>query len=138
VIFLIIVIVQYVSIAILHVERGAPDANIHTASDALWWSLVTIATVGYGDRYPVTLAGRIIGVFLLCSGVGLFSVLSGFLAKTFLHSKDENDRDVADARVAAELAEIRAMLRQLQERDATPPPPEKNSDSDQHAVETRA
>jgi hypothetical protein len=137
VLFLIIVIVQYVSISILYVERGARGANIHTGSDAVWWSLVTITTVGYGDRYPVTNAGRIVGVFLLCSGIGLFSVLSGFLANSFLRSKDGTQPDPADAGLAAELAEIKALLRELQARGETPPVPEGNPDDGWHAESTR-
>lgn len=119
VLFLIIVIVQYVSISILYVERHARDANIHTASDAVWWALVTITTVGYGDRYPVTNAGRVVGVFLLGSGIGLFSVLSGFLANSFLRSKENTGPDIANADLAAELAEIKALLRDLQARSIT-------------------
>ena len=55
-----------------------------SAGDAIWWALVTITTVGYGDRYPVTDQGRTIGVFLLFAGIALFSVLTGFIANLFL------------------------------------------------------
>jgi voltage-gated potassium channel Kch len=71
------------SIAMLNAENGAPNANIKTASDALWWGYVTIATVGYGDKYPVTNQGRIVGLFVMTAGVGLFSVLTSFLADWF-------------------------------------------------------
>ena len=86
-VFLTIVVLQYGSMAILRAEDDAEDANIHTASDALWWSYVTITTVGYGDRYPVTNFGRNIGVVVLTIGVGLFGVLTGFLANLFLAPK---------------------------------------------------
>ena len=69
---------------ILDAESGIAGANIKTPSDALWWGYVTITTVGYGDRYPVTLPGRIIGIFLLTAGVALFSVFTGFIANAFL------------------------------------------------------
>ena len=59
------------SIAILQVETD-PNSNIKTAEDAIWWSYVTITTVGYGDKYPVTTEGRIIAVILMTVGVGLF------------------------------------------------------------------
>ena len=51
---------------------------------AIWWAYVTITTVGYGDRYPVTNMGRLVGVVVMTAGVGLFGTLSGFLANTFL------------------------------------------------------
>jgi len=128
VIFLIVVIVQYASLSILYVERGTPRANIRTASDALWWSLSTITTVGYGDRYPVTNAGRIVGVFLLSGGIGLFSVLSGYLANAFLRSKEGHGSDTAPADLSVELAEVKALLIQLQERTVTQPVPNDTAD----------
>ncbi len=84
IIFLIIALLEYASIAILSIEGSDPQANIHTASDAIWWTYVTIATVGYGDKYPVTNAGRIVGIIVMTVGVGLFGVVTGFLANKFL------------------------------------------------------
>ena len=83
-IFLTIVVIQYASMAILWAEGDKADANIHTASDAVWWSYVTITTVGYGDRFPVTNLGRLVGFALLSTGVGLFAVITGFLANSFV------------------------------------------------------
>jgi hypothetical protein len=59
------------STAILHFET-APESNIRTADDAIWWAISTITTVGYGDRYPVTTEGRFVAALLLITGVGLF------------------------------------------------------------------
>jgi voltage-gated potassium channel len=87
IIFLTIVVLEFASIFILVTERHDPNANIKNASDALWWAYVTVTTVGYGDRYPVTNAGRIVGVLLLTIGVGLFGVLTGYLATAFLKPK---------------------------------------------------
>ena len=81
--FLAIVIFELSGIAILRAESQNQTANIKTASDALWWAYVTVATVGYGDRYPVTNNGRIVGIFLMTAGVGLFSVLTSFMADWF-------------------------------------------------------
>ena len=54
-----ILVLQFGSLAMLDLEQDAPDANITTASDALWYTIVTISTVGYGDQYPVTNPGRL-------------------------------------------------------------------------------
>lgn len=79
-----LVVIQYASIFELITNRGSPDANIKSASDAVWYVIVTITTVGYGDTYPVTNSGRIVGVITMIVGVGLFGVLTGYLANTFL------------------------------------------------------
>lgn len=108
-----IVFVVLGSIAVLHFEDGA-EANIENAEDALWWAVVTITTVGYGDRYPVTTEGRLIAVGLMIAGVGLFGTFTGFVASWFL--------EAPAARREGELEEIRAELervrRLLEERAA--------------------
>ncbi len=86
---LILLLLQFGSMGILMVESGDPAANIKTASDALWWVFVSITTVGYGDHFPVSDMGRIIGVITLTIGVGLFGVVTGYLANAFLGSKKD-------------------------------------------------
>jgi len=79
-----ILVLEFGSLWMLRVESASPDANITTASDALWYIIVTMSTVGYGDQYPVTTAGREIGTFIIVLGVGIFGTLTGFLANFFL------------------------------------------------------
>ena len=59
------------ALAVLDAERSAEGANITTIGDALWWASATVTTVGYGDRYPVTAEGRIVGVVLMVVGIGV-------------------------------------------------------------------
>ena len=84
-----ILIFEFGSILILRVEAAAPAANIETPGDALWWSIVTIATVGYGDKYPVTSHGRMIGTIMIVAGVALFTSLTSFLAHWFLVRRED-------------------------------------------------
>ncbi len=77
-------VLQFGSLLILRVEEHATGANITTASDALWYTIVTISTVGYGDQYPVTQLGRIIGSVIIVVGVGIFGTFTGYLATVFL------------------------------------------------------
>lgn len=81
-------VICFASIGMLVFEH-APDSNIKTAEDALWWSLVTITTIGYGDRYPVTDIGRLIATVLMISGIGLFGTLSGVAASFFLGTQSQ-------------------------------------------------
>jgi voltage-gated potassium channel len=99
------------AIAILHLEN-VPESNIKTAVDALWWSFVTITTVGYGDKYPVTPEGRAIAILLMTAGVGLFGTFTGLVASYFV--EPEQKREIAsDAAVMAELRSIREELAEL-------------------------
>lgn len=86
--FLIILVLEFGSLSILAVEQRAPEANILTADDALWWSIVTVSTVGYGDQFPVTVPGRLIAILVIVIGVGLFGVVTGFLSDLFI--SDDN------------------------------------------------
>jgi voltage-gated potassium channel Kch len=79
-----ILVLEFGSLEILHIEPNAPGANITTASDALWYNIVTISTVGYGDKYPVTNRGRIVGSLIILIGVGIFGTFTGYLANLFL------------------------------------------------------
>ncbi|HEX2617632.1 MAG TPA: ion transporter [Flavobacteriales bacterium] len=83
-----IMLVLSASIAILQVEHD-PAGNIHTAEDALWWSYVTITTVGYGDKFPITTEGRIIAAVLMTAGVGLFGTFTAMLASWFVQGQKE-------------------------------------------------
>ena len=90
-------VLQFGSLLVLRVEENAPGANITTASDALWYTIVTISTVGYGDQYPVTQAGRIIGSIIIVVGVGIFGTFTGYLATVFLGSPKEETADATEA-----------------------------------------
>ena len=77
--------------AILDIERNAPGANIKTPMDALWWGLVTVTTIGYGDKFPVTTEGRLVAGVLIIFGIALISTLTGAFAAWVLDTSDELD-----------------------------------------------
>jgi voltage-gated potassium channel Kch len=108
VVFFGIFTLEFVGLAELWFEEDAPGANITTAGDALWWGYVTATTVGYGDQYPVTRGGRIVGLIMLTVGVALFATFSGFLANTFLSAK----RPKASAAPAAD--DLQATLQEVE------------------------
>jgi voltage-gated potassium channel len=91
------------SLAVLDAERNAPDASITTFGDAVWWTLTTISTVGYGDRYPVTTEGRLVAAALMVAGIALLGVVTASIASWFV----ENLR-TSGAAVQQELGEVSA------------------------------
>jgi voltage-gated potassium channel len=132
VVFLAILLLEVGSAAILAIEIRAPEGNIKDASDAIWYTYVTVTTVGYGDRYPVTNPGRVIGVLTMTVGVGLFGTLTGFLANAFVtpakggEGATGSDGGAGEAELRVEVAEIRRRLDallELQQRSGTGLPP---------------
>ena len=79
-----LVLVFTIAWLVLLAEQNAPNANIKTYHDAVWWAFVTITTVGYGDFYPVTGWGQSFAVILMFFGLGIIGVLSSYLASTFI------------------------------------------------------
>jgi voltage-gated potassium channel len=88
-----IFVLEFGAFAVMKAEQANPDANIKTSADAVWYVIVTISTVGYGDRYPTTSWGRIWGAITILIGVGIFGTFTGFLANFFLAppKKDEEE-----------------------------------------------
>jgi voltage-gated potassium channel len=101
-------LVIFCSIGVLICEQPAPQANIKTAGDALWWSVTTITTVGYGDKYPVTSGGRMVAMILMVSGIGLFGIFSGLAASFFVGANQKN--------IVTEESKILARLEKLEEK----------------------
>jgi len=103
-----ILIVTFSSIAILQFEHRT-GANIQTPEDAFWWSLVTVTTVGYGDKFPLSTEGRFIASALMIVGVGLFGTFTGYVATWFL-APGENEQNRELEEIRAELEAIRGLL----------------------------
>ena len=79
-----ILMIVIMGAAVLDIERGAPGATIKTPMDALWWGLVTVTTIGYGDKFPVTTEGRLVAALLIVFGVGMISALTASYAAWIL------------------------------------------------------
>ncbi len=95
--------------AILIAESGAVEANIRTPGQALWWVFATMSTVGYGDFYPVTAAGRIVGAFTMMLGIGLFGMAMASLMSLFGFSQAGASQDELLA-IRAEVEQLKATL----------------------------
>jgi voltage-gated potassium channel len=90
-----VVVTLGAGVVVAELERGAPDGNIDSVPDGLWWAATTVTTVGYGDTFPTTAAGRALAVVLMLIGVGLFGLLAASLA-SFLIQQDEAEDAPAD------------------------------------------
>ena len=79
------------ALAVLDAERDAPEANITTFGDALWWACATVTTVGYGDHYPVSGEGRVVAVVLMVVGIGVVGAVTASVA-TWILGRVEAER----------------------------------------------
>lgn len=116
-----LLLVVFSSIAILQFEVPA-GGNIRSANDAIWWAYTTITTVGYGDRYPITIEGRLVAAGLMTAGVGLFGTFTGLVASWFMNSPDK--RIASMEQIRAELAAIRVRLEADPPSMPAPEPPQ--------------
>ena len=107
------------TLLIVQFESQSPDASITTGGDALWWGIVTMTTVGYGDFFPVTAAGRLTAAFVMFAGIGIIGALASILASLLVsspspdepESSPEGAPDVdaeSSSAILRELAAIRA------------------------------
>lgn len=108
-----ILVLEFGSLWMLKLEQNAPDANITTASDAIWYVVVTISTVGYGDQFPVTTQGRILGALIIVTGVGIFGTFTGYLANIFLAPKPPKE-EVEVLQTRERVAHLRTLLAEQQ------------------------
>ncbi|MGJ9423480.1 potassium channel family protein [Aeromicrobium sp. CF3.5] len=103
------------AVAILDVERGG-DGPIQSFGDAVWWAMTTITTVGYGDMYPVTTAGRFIAGGLMFAGIATLGVVTASFASWLIERVAESDEETEAATrrdIAALTAEIRTLREEL-------------------------
>ncbi|MBB3050115.1 voltage-gated potassium channel [Prauserella isguenensis] len=112
------------ALAALEVERGHPDAMITNFGDALWWTMTTITTVGYGDYSPVTANGKLIATGLMLAGIALLGVVTGSIASWFVEKfggLEESERETrrADAlqteELRGEVADLKAEITALRQ-----------------------
>lgn len=81
---LLLVVLEGGGLLVLYFEAGAPGANIESGREALWWGVVTVTTVGYGDYYPVTVGGEIVASIMIFVGVGIVAIFTAWVASAFL------------------------------------------------------
>lgn len=91
-------------------ERNGADTNIRSFPDALWWAATTVTTVGYGDHFPVSAAGRGVAVALMVTGIALFGVLTASIAAFFVEKDTQDEVNQNLRELNARLASIEKLL----------------------------
>jgi len=94
-------------------EHTRPEATIHSLSDALWWAVSTITTVGYGDKYPVTPEGKAVALTLMLVGIAIFGLVTATLASLFVERDAEQEADSIRADIARLEDKLDRVLRSL-------------------------
>lgn len=105
-------LIYVASLAVLEQERDQPGALITSFGKALWWSITTVTTVGYGDLYPLTNTGRVVAVLLMLGGISLIGVVTASLASWIVQRVAEEDAAKQGA-TAKQVDELRAEVRTL-------------------------
>lgn len=77
----------YYNLLYCYIENNKEGASIHSLWDGFWWAIVTICTVGCGDKLPTTDAGRIVGLVLMVLGIYLLSLITATIASVFVEQK---------------------------------------------------
>lgn len=111
-------LITFATVSIRQFEN-LPECNIKNGFDAIWWSICTITTVGYGDKFPITDCGKIIALILMVSGIGLFGTLIGYVS-TFFIDREKNNNTHIDTieELSAQIADLKKSLEsKIEERN---------------------
>jgi voltage-gated potassium channel len=110
----VLLLIYTASLAVFDKERYLPGTKIDSFGKALWWSITTVTTVGYGDVYPITNAGRVIAVLLMMGGISLVGVVTASLASWIIERVAEEESVMQTATVA-HIDELRGEIRELRQ-----------------------
>ncbi|TVQ52346.1 MAG: potassium channel protein [Phycisphaerales bacterium] len=118
------IVILCASLLVMDLERENSDLN--TFGEALWWSVVTSTTVGYGDRVPLTPAGQFVAVLLMILGIGLFGTLAATLTSALTAGRST---EVSNEEVLAEVTRLREQIERLERRLSRDDPDETSGES---------
>ena len=96
------IIVFMSSVVIYVMEANNPESSINTLFEAVYWSIVTISTVGYGDITPVSAEGQVVAMFVIVAGIGVFSFTTSLIVTSFTEKLDE----IKDLKIIDDIAKI--------------------------------
>ncbi|MDT0558411.1 ion transporter [Ichthyenterobacterium sp. W332] len=86
-----LILIYFSAVGIYYFENEAQPQHFSSVFESLWWSIVTLTTVGYGDVYPITVGGRIFTFFILLIGLGIVAIPTGIISSALTKSVDSKD-----------------------------------------------
>lgn len=110
-----VVVMAVSAVVVYDAEQHAAGANITTLSEAFWWAMTTVTTVGYGDHYPVTSSGQIMASVLMVTGIALLGTLTAAVAAWFVDAVRRASTADGDEAATAERADLHAELAALRQ-----------------------
>jgi voltage-gated potassium channel len=120
--YLLLIVLSLSSSMIYYAEKGAQPQVFHSIPESLWWSIMTLTTVGYGDAYPITILGKVIAVFTALSGLCAFALFTGILSTAFYNQlerrkaflKIEIEEFLKDGKIdKSEMSKIKKLQKEL-------------------------
>jgi len=89
---IILILIYLAAVGIYYFENAAQPENFSSIFSSLWWAIVTLTTVGYGDIYPITVGGRVFTFFILVIGLGIVAIPTGIISSALTKTIDKKNR----------------------------------------------
>ena len=90
-IFVTLILIYFSAVGIYYFENQAQPEHFTSIFDSLWWAIITLTTVGYGDVYPITVGGRVFTFFILMIGLGIVAIPTGIISSALTKSIDSKE-----------------------------------------------
>ncbi len=88
-----LILIYFAAVGIYYFENEAQPEHFSSIFDSLWWSIVTLTTVGYGDVYPITIGGRVFTFFILLIGLGIVAIPTGIISSSLTKAIESNPKE---------------------------------------------
>jgi voltage-gated potassium channel len=90
-IFITLILIYFAAVGIYYFENKAQPEHFSSIFDSLWWAIITLTTVGYGDVYPITVGGKVFTFFILMIGLGIVAIPTGIISSALTNSVDNTE-----------------------------------------------
>lgn len=92
-IFITLILIYFAAVGIYYFENEAQPEHFSSIFDSLWWAIITLTTVGYGDVYPVTVGGKVFTFIILMIGLGIVAIPTGIISSALTNSVDKSEKE---------------------------------------------